>query len=67
MVVKAMMAIMMTGIIIKIWKQSFIDVLQNKSSLKFRKFHRKTPVLELLFNKDGVSLLKTDSNTGVFL
>ena len=37
----------------------------------FRKFHRKTPVLESLFIKftgpRHVTLLKRDSNTGVFL
>ena len=32
-------------------KQMFADVLQNRCSLKFLKFHRKTPVLESLFNK----------------
>ena len=32
-------------------KQSFTDVLQNRFSGKFRRFHRKTPVLEYLFNK----------------
>ena len=32
-------------------KQSFADVLQTRCSSKFRKFHRKTPVLESLFNK----------------
>ena len=34
-----------------IQKQPFADVLQNKCSWKFRKFHRKTPVLKSLFNK----------------
>ena len=32
-------------------KQSFTDVFQNRCSLKFHKFHRKTPVLESFFNK----------------
>ena len=32
-------------------KQLFADVLQNRCSWKFRKFHRKTPVLESLFNE----------------
>ena len=32
-------------------KQSFADVLENRCSSKFRKFHRKTPMLECLFNK----------------
>ena len=33
-------------------KQSFADVLKNRCSQKFRKFYRKTPVLDsLLFNK----------------
>ena len=31
-------------------KQSFADVLQNRCSLKFRRFHRKTPALEILIN-----------------
>ena len=31
-------------------KQSFADVPQNRCSWKFSKFHRKTPVLESLFN-----------------
>ena len=35
----------------KLQKQSFADVLQNRCSKKFRKFHRKIPVLEYLFNK----------------
>ena len=30
-------------------KKLFTDVLQNRCSYKFRKFHRKTPVLESLF------------------
>ena len=33
-----------------IQKQLFEDVLQNRCSLKFRKFQRKTSVLESLFN-----------------
>ena len=32
-------------------KRSFADVLQNRYSLKFGKFHSKTPLLESLFNK----------------
>ena len=32
-------------------KQSFADSLQNRCSEKFRNIHRKTPVLESLFNK----------------
>ena len=32
-------------------KQSFVDVLQNRSSCKFRTFHRKTPVLEFFLIK----------------
>ena len=32
-------------------KRSFADVLQNRCSLKFGKFHSKTPLLESLFNK----------------
>ena len=38
-------------------KQSFTNILQNRFSLKFGKFHRKTPVLDPLFNK--VAGLKT--------
>ena len=38
-------------------KQSFTNILQNRCSLKFGKFHRKTPVLDPLFNK--VAGLKT--------
>ena len=34
-----------------IQKQSFVDVLQYRCSLNIRKFHRKTPVLELLLHK----------------
>ena len=47
-------------------KQPFPDVIQNRCSEKFRNIHRKTPVLETLFNK-RVSVLKRDSNKGVFL
>ena len=32
-------------------KQSFADVLQNRCACKFRKFHRKAPLLESPFNK----------------
>ena len=32
-------------------KQPFTDVLQNRCSKKFRKFHRKLLMLESLFNK----------------
>ena len=35
----------------KLQKHSFADTLQNKCSQKFRKFHRKIPVLKSLFNK----------------
>ena len=31
--------------------QSFTDVLENKCSSKFPKFHKKTPVLKSRFNK----------------
>ena len=34
--------------------QSFADVLQNSCSKKFRKFHRKKPVLKSLLNKVAV-------------
>ena len=33
----------------KLQKQSFADILQNRSFEKFRKFRIKTPVLESLF------------------
>ena len=39
------------GALMKIWKQSFADVLQNRFFKNFRKFYRKTPVLEFPFNK----------------
>ena len=32
-------------------KQSFADFLQNRCSSKLRNIHKKTPVLESLFNK----------------
>ena len=41
----------------KFQEQPFADVLQN----------RKAPVLESLFNERPATLLKRDSNTGVFL
>ena len=50
-VVKVMIVIVMVRIIMKIIKQSFADVFQNRCSWEFCKFHRKAPVLELLFNK----------------
>ena len=45
------------------------DVLQNKCSKKFPKFHRKISVLESLFNKVPclATLLRRYSNIGVFL
>ena len=48
---------------------SLPEVLCIKCVLKnFLKIHRKTLVLESLFNKDAVvTLLKSDSSTGVFL
>ena len=51
MVVKVMIVEMMIKNYIENIEESFADVLQNKYSQKFRKFHRKTPVLEFLFNK----------------
>ena len=51
-------------------KQSFGDFLKNRCSQKFSKFYRKTPVLEPLFDKaadlQAATLLKRDSNTGIF-
>ena len=35
----------------KLQKQSFADVLQKKCSSKFRKFHRKRPLLKSAFDK----------------
>ena len=55
----------------KLKKQPFADAIQKGCPYEFRKFHRKTPVLEILFNKvtslRSATLLKRDSNTGVFL
>ena len=54
----------------KLQKQSFTDVLKNRCSEKFGKFHRKTSVLESLFNEVAgppATSLKRDSNTGAFL
>ena len=45
-------------------KQPFIDVLQNRCSLKFCKIPRETPMLESLFN--NVVRLR-DSITSAFL
>ena len=50
-------------------KQSFVDILKNMCSLKFCKFHRKTPVQESIFNNVAclrpATFLKRDSYTGV--
>ena len=56
-------------LVFKVQKQSFADVLQNRRSWKYHKFHRKTPVLESLLNKvaSPQALLKKGSNTSVFL
>ena len=52
-------------------KKPFVDVLRNRCSLKFRKIHRKTPVLESLLIKFQAlmpaTISKRGSNTGVFL
>ena len=51
-------------------KQPLEVFCKKRYSLKFRKFHRKTPVMESLYNKVGnllKTLLKRDSNTDVFL
>ena len=52
-------------------KQPLAGVLQNRCSGKFCLCHRETPVLESLFNKVAdlrpATLIKRDSNTGVFL
>ena len=47
-------------------KQPLEVFCKKRCSSKFRKFHRKTSVLKSLFNRP-VTLLKIDSNTGVFL
>ena len=46
-------------------KQSFADVLKNRCSQKFRKFYRKTPVLDsLLFNRvAGLGVCEIFKNT----
>ena len=44
-------------------KQSFTDVLENRCSQKFCKFHKKAPVLESLFNKVAGEVLRTCSFT----
>ena len=55
----------------KLKKQPFADAIQKGCPYEFRKFHRKTPVLEILFNKvtslRSATLLKGDSNTDIFL
>ena len=43
---------------LNIQKQPFADVLQNRCSCKFRIIHRKTPVLESLFDKVAGLCLK---------
>ena len=52
-------------------KQPFADVIQNRCSQKFRKFHRKTPALKSLFNKvadlASATLIKGDTNTSFCL
>ena len=52
-------------------KQAFGDVLQDGCSYKFRNIYRETPVSESLFknvaDQRPITLLKKDSNTGVFL
>ena len=52
-----------TPIIVITQKQPFVDVLQNRCSQKFCKFHSKTSVLE---PEEPATLSKRDSNTGVF-
>ena len=53
-------------------KEQPLEVFYKRScSQKFRNIHRKTPVLESLFNNAGArqtcNILKKDSNTSVFL
>ena len=38
------------GVILETSVQSFLDVLQNRCSYKFCNIHRRTPVLQSLFN-----------------
>ena len=40
-------------------RQSFSNVLQNRCSKKFHNFHKKTPVLEFIFNKVAGFLHRT--------
>ena len=42
----------------EIAKQAFENVLQNKCSYEIRKFYRKTPMLESLFNKVHAVFIK---------
>ena len=42
---------LVTDYVVEVQKQSLTDVLQNRCSENFRKFLRKTPVLETPFNK----------------
>ena len=59
------------GDFVKHQKQSFSNVLQNRCYYKFRKFDRKAPVLESLFNQvadlQTCNFIKKNSNVGVFL
>ena len=56
---------------LKIQKQRFINVLQNRCSKKFRKFHWKNTCVGVSFWESWslmpATLLKRDSNTGIFL
>ena len=54
----------------RIQRQLFKDAHQNRCSWKFRKFHKKTPVLECFINKVAglrpATLFERDSKTQVF-
>ena len=52
-------------------KQPFANVLKNRYSEKFHNIHKKTPVLDSLFNKAAVlkayNFIKKRPNAGAFL
>ena len=54
----------------QIQKQSFAESLENRCSRKFPNIHRKTPVLESLFNKvvclNACNLIKKETPTQMF-
>ena len=46
----------------KVQKQSFASVLQNKDSSTFRKFYWETPVLEFICKKSCMTLAASENN-----